>query len=90
MAKKILVKHLRLVYDGQEQTSKSIEDSTTFVTLIARKRSPGIPLARKKGIAYFVSKGDDILKIDADKKTKIGRIAKPDVKVEQLEYSINK
>lgn len=90
MAKKILVKHLRSVYNGQKQTSGSIEDCVEFAAIIARKRSPGISLAKKNGIAYFISKGDDILKIDADKKTKIGRIAKPDVKVEQLEYYINK
>ena len=89
MAKRILVKHLRSVYNGQEQPV-SIEDSSEFVDRITRMRSPGIPLAKKNGIAYFVSKGDDIMEIDADKKRIVGRISKSDVKVRQRVYHINK
>lgn len=90
MAKKVLAGHLRSLYEGQGSlTVQIVEESPDFAKLISCKQSPGIRLAKKRGIAYTVASGDQVVEIDAQQNTMVvGRISRADVPVQQRIYQL--
>lgn len=92
MAKKILISQLADFYKSQQEQlelDSSYCDESDIVRSIAKRKSPGVVIARANGIPFTVAKGTSILSVlDDNSSVCIGEIARKDVKIEIRQYVI--